>query len=203
VVVPNDYHIEYDGHLYSVPHDAVHKTVDIRATATVIEVLHENRRIAVHARSRSQGNLPPAMTTVAAHMTPAHRAQHEWTLERVVLWSMEAGADIAAYVAAIVADRRHPQQAFRVCLGIKRLEHKVGRDRLNAACRRALALGSLGTAGVESILEHQQEQLPLPWDAPPLRRIRHENVRGPAYYRDMPADAVQEAEERHAASSHS
>lgn len=56
---PNDYHIEYDGHLYSVPHDADHKTVDIRATSTVIEVLHENRRIAVHAMSRSHEDLPP------------------------------------------------------------------------------------------------------------------------------------------------
>jgi hypothetical protein len=139
-------------------------------------------------------------------MPPAHRAQVEWTLERLLAWAGEAGADIAAFCEAIVADRAHPQQAQRVCLGIKRMEKKVGCGRLNAACRRALALGSLGSRAVEYILAKRQETLPLPSEEPPLRLIRHENVRGAAYYRDSARDASdlvpQDTEERHAASSH-
>lgn len=200
--VPRDYHVTYDGHLYSVPHAYNGKTVEIRATASAIEILHENRRIAAHLREHAGGCEPIGKTTVPAHMPPAHRAHQEWTLERLLIWAEETGADIAALFSAIVADRTHPQQAQRVCLGIKRLENKVGRDRLGAACRRALALGSLSTAAVEHILAKRQEELPLPWEEPPLRLIHHENVRGAAYYRHREENGAQETEERHAASSH-
>jgi transposase len=52
-VVPRDYHITYEGHPYSVPSGLVGKTVEIRATASVIEVLYNNRRIISHLRDRS------------------------------------------------------------------------------------------------------------------------------------------------------
>lgn len=206
--VPRDYHIDHEGHLYSVPHALVGKTVEIRTTASVIEVLHGNRRVAsylrVHPGAHDPGRRQGAngKTTIPAHMPPAHRAQIEWTLERLLTWGEEAGEEIAAFLAAIVADRSHPQQAQRVCLGIKRMEKKVGRDRLNAACGRALALGSLGTKAVEHILAKRQEGLPLPWEQPSLRLIQHENLRGAAYYRSEAQDTPQDTEVPHAASSH-
>lgn len=200
--VPADYHIDYENHLYSVPHKFVRKTVEIRATAAVIEIFYSNVRIAVHAHAVSGGTERNGRTTVLAHMPPAHRAQIEWTPERLRLWAEETGSDIAALFAAIVEDRMHPQQALRVCLGIKRMEKKVGCHRLNAACRRALAVRSLGTAGVASILEKRQEELPLPWEELPLRLIQHENVRGPAYYRQTEAEEASTPEVRHAATSH-
>lgn len=140
--------------------------------------------------------------TVLAHMPPAHRAQIEWTPERLLIWAEETGSAIAAFFSAIIEDRTHPQQALRVCLGIKRMEKKVGRHRLNAACRRALAVGSLGTAGVARILEKRQEELPLPWEELPLRLIRHENVRGAEYYRQTETEESSTPEVRHAATSH-
>jgi transposase len=200
--VPRDYHLDYDGHLYSVPYGFVGKTVVIRATATVIEVLHANRRIASHRRVVPSATGQKGQTSIVEHMSPGHRAHHEWDLDQLLAWSGEAGADIASLFSAIVSDRRHPRQAQRVCLGIKRLETKVGLDRLNAACRRALALGSLGTAAVENILERRQEELPLPWEAPALRLITHENVRGAAYYRCPTTDDTPHVEVPHAVSSH-
>jgi transposase len=199
--VPRDYHLDYDGHLYSVPYDFVGKTVEIRATTTVVEVLHANRRIASHRRVAPSATGEKGQTSIAEHMSPRHRAHHEWDLDELLVWAGDAGADIASLFTAIVADRRHPQQAKRVCLGIKRLETKVGLERLSAACRRALALGSLGTAAVENILERRQEDLPLPWEAPALRLITHENVRGAAYYRCPTTDTTPHAEVCHAVSS--
>ena len=44
VRVPKDYHIEVDGHYYSVPYRLVGERVDVRYTDTTIEVLHNHVR---------------------------------------------------------------------------------------------------------------------------------------------------------------
>ena len=82
----------------------------------------------------------------------------------------------------ILTDRPHPEQGYRSALGIIRLGKAVGHDRLEAACRRALRLGTCSYASLKSILDHHLEarleepELPLPSPA-------HENLRGSAYYR--------------------
>ena len=81
-----------------------------------------------------------------------------------------------------MASRNHPQQAYRSCLGILRLGKAYGDERLEAACQRALTLGSCRYKSIESILKHrldeqpleEQQELPLP--------EAHDNIRGPAYY---------------------
>src|ERR1700730_11153283 len=50
-----DYHVELHGHYYSVPHTLVHELVDVRATATTIEIFCRGQRIAAHPRSDVRG----------------------------------------------------------------------------------------------------------------------------------------------------
>jgi hypothetical protein len=44
-----DYHVEFEGHDYSVPHRLVGSTVEIRAGAGMLEIFHANQRVACHA----------------------------------------------------------------------------------------------------------------------------------------------------------
>ena len=46
------------------------------------------------------------------------------------------------WCASVIRVRRHPQQAFRSCLGILRLADSYGEERLEAAAGRAVALGA-------------------------------------------------------------
>jgi len=59
-----DYHVEYEGHYYSVPHTLVGQVVDLRVTARTVECLHNNQRVASHVRSLRRG----AHTTADEHM---------------------------------------------------------------------------------------------------------------------------------------
>jgi len=43
-----DYHVEFDGHYYSVPHRLVRTEVELRITSTTLEVIAGNRRLASH-----------------------------------------------------------------------------------------------------------------------------------------------------------
>ena len=82
-----DYHIELERHRYSVPHALVGQTLEARVTATVVEILHRGQRVASHPRSSRQGGF----TTTAAHMPAAHRAQMEWTTQRLIHWGQSIG----------------------------------------------------------------------------------------------------------------
>ncbi len=193
-----DYHVEFDEHYYSVPYRLTRQIVHVRATAHTVEILHGGTRIAVHPRSDHKHR----HTTITAHMPEAHRAQVEWTPGRLQAWGRKAGADVAALFTAIMEKKQHPEQGYRSCLGIMRLEKKVGPDRLNAACKRALAIGSPSYRSVRTILENNQDEHPLPVGPTPLRIIRHENVRGAGYYRNESSDENAQMEEPHAATSH-
>jgi transposase len=173
-----DYHVEVLGHYYSTPYPLVGQRLDARITSSTVELLHDGRRVAAHARSNHKGRF----TTDPAHRPKSHQKHLEWTPSRIIAWAGQTGPSAAALVERILQTRPHPEQGYRSCLGLLRLGERYGKDRLEAACGRALRAGALSYRSVNSILQRgldqvpQEEQasLPLPQD--------HENIRGAAYY---------------------
>ncbi len=173
-----DYHVELHGHYYSVPHPLVHERVDVRLTAATVEVFHRGQRVAAHLRSDARGR----HTTVPDHMPKAHQRHLEWTPSRITAWAATIGPQTAALVQAILADRPHPEQGYRSCLGLLRLGRRYGEERLEAACVRALAVGARSYRHVDSILKHGLDRAPGPAvPASPPGPV-HEHVRGRDYY---------------------
>ena len=175
-----DYHIEVDGHYYSVPHPLVRKTIEARITDYTIEILHGGRRIASHPRSPAKGQ----HTTVAEHMPAAHRAHLEWTPMRFRDWASDIGPTTRQLVDHLLTDRPHPEMGYRSCLGLLSLARHYGHARLEAACARAIAIGSRTRKSVLSILQGGLDSQPLP--TPPTQTDwispDHDNLRGPSYY---------------------
>lgn len=174
-----DYHIEFDHHYYSVPYRLAGQRVDVRATFTVIECFCKGRRVASHRRSFRKGGF----ITDAAHMPDSHRRYAEWTPSRMIRWAESIGPQTATAVGHVLARLRHPEQGFRSCLGIISLGKKYGNDRLEAACRRAAAIGSIRYKTIKSILRNGLDSRPLPEPTQLSLPVRHENVRGADYYR--------------------
>ena len=124
-------------------------------------------------------------TTVAEHMPKAHQKHMEWTPSRILHWAGSVGGKTRELAQAILAERRHPEQGYRSCLGILRLGKRYGDERLEAACARALAVRARSYRHVESILKNGLDRLPSPAEeqsseGPP--RAGHENIRGGGYY---------------------
>jgi transposase len=176
-----DYHLEVERHYYSVPHGLVGEKLDVRVTATTVEVFQGSVRVASHARSYRQN----AHTTVAEHMPKAHREHLEWSPSRFLRWAETIGPKARALVEAILADRPHPEQGYRSCLGILRLSKRYSRERIEAACARALGVGARSYRHVDSILKHGLDRLPN-GEAATEQELRevivHENLRGGRYY---------------------
>ena len=173
-----DYHVEVDGHYYSVPHTLMRRQLDVRLTATTVECLLNGQRVAVHPRSDRKGG----HSTLTEHMPKSHRAHLEWTPGRFLNWALEIGPHTRDLVQHLLTNRPHPEMGFRSCLGLLSLTKRFGKARLEAACQRALALGSPTRRSVVSILEKGLENQPLPEPAADTQLLDHENIRGPAYY---------------------
>ena len=121
-----DYHVEFDGRLYSVPYRHVGEEVWIRATPTAVEVLLGNRRIAAHARNGSK-----RVSTLPDHMPSAHRAHAEWTPSRILSWASKLGPETNALCAAILSRDLAAREEVR-------RRPRGGRVRALYARRRAL-----------------------------------------------------------------
>ena len=170
-----DYHVEIDKHFYSVPFRLLRAEVDARITATTVELFHHGKLVATHLRSQR----PYRPTTIAGHMPSSHRRYRDWTHERIEREAASIGPDTAALVEIILRSRPHPEQGFRSCIGILRLAKRYDAERLDAACARALALGTRSYSSVAAILKNAQERRTR---EPELPSLLHENIRGPEYY---------------------
>ena len=174
-----DYHIEFDERYYSVPYQLVHEPVDVRTTAHVVEILHRNRRVASHVREYGKRRF----ITNPDHMPAAHRAHAEWTPSKLVRWGASVGPPVAEMINTILTTRKHPEQGYRACLGLKRLVKQYGNERVSAACERALAINGTSYTSVHSILKHDLDRVPTVVEvATNVVPIQHANLRGQAYY---------------------
>ncbi|MGH9390880.1 MAG: IS21 family transposase, partial [Vicinamibacteria bacterium] len=172
-----DYHIEFERNYYSAPFQYAHEQVDVRATMRTVEIFHRARRIASHVRLSGVGKY----STLAEHMPRAHREHAEWSPSRIIDWAGTVGPSAAQLVERILAERPHPEQGYRACLGILHLGKRYTEVRLEKAAARALACKAHSYRFVESILKNHMEAQPLPSTAIGTLPI-HENLRGSEYY---------------------
>lgn len=173
-----DYHVEFDNHWYSVPYLLTQQEVEVRATATTVEIFHRGVRVSSHGRSQ----VPHVATTVEDHRPKAHQRHLEWTPSRLVDWAKTIGPATADLFGRIIESKRHPEQGYRSCLGILRLSKQYTSQRVEAAARRAIALHACSYQSIKSILKCNLDNQTIEPTAPPKPPIDHPNIRGSEYF---------------------
>lgn len=186
-----DYHVQVDWHFYSVPYQLANRPVDVCLGIRTVEIFYRGKRVALHARSHKRGGV----TTDPAHRPKAHRKHLDWSPGRLIRWAgKEVGPECARVVTKLLESKPHPEQGYRACLGIMRLGRRYGKERLEAAARRAVLLDDCSYRRIKSILANGADRRPLPStdEAPAETKILHSNLRGRDYY--APADQPAEPE---------
>jgi transposase len=172
-----DYHIEVQGSYYSVPYMFISEQVDSRLTQNVVEVFFKGKRIASHQRVFHKGQYQ----TDPAHRPESHRAQLEWTPDRLINWGKSIGPNTGILVERILQRSKHAEQGYRSCLGLLSLSRRYPKERVEAACERALVIHSLSYRSVQSILKSGLDRTNLLLDEETVFP-EHSNVRGASYY---------------------
>lgn len=181
-----DYHVAVEQHFYSVPYALVGAQVDVRLTATTVEILAGGKRVAAHVRRR----IPGRYTTDPGHRPKAHQRHLEWTPSRLIHWGATVGPATGQVVERILARLPHPEQGYRACLGLLALRRRYGDARLDAAATRALTAGAVSYRSIKSMLASGLDRLPLEGPAAPRLCLpaTHAHLRGADYYRDPTAE---------------
>ena len=173
-----DYHVRVDDHVYSVPYALCRDEVEMRLTASGLEVFHRGNRVAVHARSYAKYG----KTTLEAHMPPSHLA-HCNAQSDVTAWSQSVGPMCAAMVERILKSNPNREVSVRSAQGLRSVAKKYGEGRTESACETALRLGASSYKPIERMLKLGRETMSICGEAPTDRApVVHGNVRGPDYF---------------------
>jgi transposase len=174
-----DYHVSFGKtQYYSVPYQFAGKEVDIRATSGVIEVFFEGDRIACHQRCYDTHR---RYVTDDNHMPEKHQAVTDWSPERFISWAAKSGGQTRAYIARLLEQRDHPEQAYKTCAGILRLAQNVTPEQMEQAASLALSGNAWSYRNFKALLETIAE-------ASSRSPIQHENLRGKAYFQEEAQD---------------
>ncbi len=170
-----DYHVQYDQHLYSVPHHLVGEKIELHASEKLVQIYFKSYLLASHVRKHYPGS-----TTEPGHMPEKHAKHQQWNPGRLKNWAKDIGPEVLIWVSGQLERKEHPEQAYRVCLGLLNLNKSYSGERLNNACAIANQQSLIKLKNIKAILQSNQDKLPrkeneqatvLPQD--------HENIRGP------------------------
>jgi len=177
-----DYHVEFEGRHYSVPHQLRQQHFELRATPSIVELWHRGARIVSHRRSYGRKGTP---ITVPEHRPKSHEDYGDWPPERLIGWAATFGAHVEEVVRRTMAQYPQPEMGYRPVLGIIRCARKHGAERMDAACLRALSVAGQSVPhrrSIEAIIKRGLDSA-APQTLPVTPRSNaHEHVRGPSYF---------------------
>jgi len=168
-----------DKHYYSVPYQFIGKKVTLLYSQSQVEVYYRYDRIAIHKRNRHQFG----HTTIKDHLASQHRFMSDWNPDKFIDRASEIGPDTKEYIIQLLKTRQHPEQTYRSCQGVLSFAGRVGKERLNNACRRAHQYADYSYMTIRAILERGLDDpglVDLVDDDTAMPS--HNNVRGKNYY---------------------
>lgn len=150
-----DIHIKAGKTLYSVPWRHIGHQVEVRTTASIVQVFYRNELIATHVFK------PRGKQTEEAHYPPEKIAFRM----RTPVWCRTRAAEIGPGCVAVIEDLLAVNALYRLrsAQGVLGLEAKHGAERLEKACARAVAVGDPSYRTVKGILVARTEAAPLDW----------------------------------------
>jgi transposase len=174
-----NYHIylSEDKHHYSVPYRYRAKQVTVIYNDSVVEIFYNNQRLVFHKRDRTANGY----TTIKEHMPSQHRVMSDWNPERLINWARKLGEYVEVVISHILRRAEHPEQAYKVCLGILNLTRTVETERLNKACRKVVEFENYSLKGIKNILKNKLEEQQIDCFET-LEPPDHQNIRGSKYY---------------------
>lgn len=174
-----NYHISFEGMLYSVPYEYIKRKVDVRVADLVLEIFYNHNRIASHKRLYGRKG---QYSTILEHMPPDHQKYLEWNGERFKHWAQRIGPNTHKVIIAILSSSRVEQQTYKSCMGLLKLAERHSESRLETACEKALSYtASPSYKSIKNILATGTKEVLKP-EADKPKKNNYGVTRGANYY---------------------
>ena len=156
--VSKQYLINYDNHLYSVPHQLIGKTVDIKATARQIYCFYDGELCAEHAISSQKGGV----TIAPSHMPAKHREYIQLNHDQLLQWAKGIGPATTTLIEAQFNGTNDSTPDVKArCSAFKSLLAKHGRDAFETAAAQAAACSVNSLRFMQAMLNPTNNNQPL------------------------------------------
>nr|WP_244203344.1 hypothetical protein [Streptomyces rhizosphaericus] len=149
-----DIHVKVGRTLYSVPWRLIGRKVDVRSTATVVQVFHDGGLVKTHAaleqgKRTDKNDYPPEK--IAFQM-------------RTPIWCRGQASQVGDACRQVIDQLLEVNALYRLraAQGVLGLRKKYGDTRLEAACRKAITVGDPSYRTVKGILVAGTETDPEP-----------------------------------------
>jgi transposase len=173
-----DYHVDIEGCFYSVPYQLAGQSVFAIYTASNVEILYNNKRVALHVRQYKKG----AASTKEEHMASAHRAYGKWTPSRLIDWGGNFGLNTKALITTILESKPHPEMGFRSCMAILHAaKYQHDNQAVELTSKKMLELRCYKVANFKDILKNKTYRDSQNTSTALLPQ-NHDNLRGNSYY---------------------
>ena len=110
-----------------------------------------------------------------------HTYNADWSSEYFITWAQKIGPWAKECIEKILDKKQYPEQGYKSCLGILSMATKIGKERLNNACKRALSYDAVNYNSIKNILERGLDKEEQP-DLFNVSISNHDNIRGSKYY---------------------
>ncbi|CAN5903821.1 IS21-like element ISFK1 family transposase [soil metagenome] len=164
-------------HYYSVPYTYIGTKVKVIYTRSLVRVYGKGEQIAVHAR----GYQPSGYSTSKEHLCSHHRHYLDRSPEYYLEKAKAKSEALFRFMELLFGQKRYPEQLYRTCDGLLRLQGKAKPEDFDKACRLAIECQSYSYRFVRNVLENNMaSHVDEPKQDTPLPQ--HQNIRGRDYY---------------------
>ena len=176
--IPDNYHLEYDGHYYSVLYTHHNRPAIIKATMSEIRICDENNRLLCkHPRSYKDF---PRYITDEAHMPPEHAYYKELNAHDGAYyrrWASVYGEAMVTLIDRILRSVKHQEQAYRSCKGILHMCKDLPRHIPNEAAQMCIDAAACKYTYFKRALSRLIDHKEMKDEASSILPT-HENIRG-------------------------
>ncbi len=182
--VPENYHLEYDAHYYSVLYTYLGKPAILKATMAEIRICDEyNRLICRHPRSYRDF---PLYVTEDSHMPPEHLYYkeinaHDGSYYR--RWASSYGSAMSTFIDRMLRSYKHEEQAYKSCAGVLHSCKDVPLWAVQAAAEKCIETNACKYSYFKKVLgmmqnNHSDSDTSIRGKLP-----SHKNIRGKEAYK--------------------
>ena len=177
--IPDNYHIEYDNHYYSVVYTHCGKSAILKATASEIRICDQyNRLICKHKRSYKEF---PKYITEDSHMRPDHLYYKEVNQKDGAYyrrWASVFGPCMSECIDRILKASKHEEQAYNTCAGLLHAVKDLPHGIVEETARQCIEMNSCRYKTFKQLLGRIHR---MPSESGELPA--HENIRGKDFYK--------------------
>ncbi|MBQ8932684.1 MAG: IS21 family transposase [Lachnospiraceae bacterium] len=178
--IPDNYHIEYDGHYYSVVYTYCGKPAILKATSSEIRICDQyNRLICKHKRAYKEF---PRYITEDDHMRPEHLYYKEVNAKDGAYyrrWASVFGPNMSECIDRMLKAPKHEEQAYNACAGLLHTVKELPNGIVEETARQCIQMNSCRYKTFKQLLSRVQEgSQPVSGTLP-----SHDNIRGKGFYK--------------------